>query len=176
MVHLVQIVHQSCNDTNTTSKRTETRFHMSHVTYKFHWVCPKWFLSLWYARHQPCPYLASRLTLSSNELNRASTWASSPRSTTGGIQNDFWAYCMFSKKLCTYLALTLTLSPNGPKQDSSRPTSPSCSIHFLQNFMRLWYVRCKPCAYLASRLGLSPSELSQASTWASSPRSMIECP
>jgi hypothetical protein len=49
------------------------RFHMTHVTLKFHWVRPKWFLRLWYVRHEPCTYLASRLPLSSNGLNRAST-------------------------------------------------------------------------------------------------------
>jgi hypothetical protein len=32
----------------------------------------------------------------SNELGQASTWASSPRGTIGCVQNDFWAYGMFS--------------------------------------------------------------------------------
>jgi hypothetical protein len=32
----------------------------------------------------------------SNELKQASTWASSPRGTIGCVQNDFWAYGMFS--------------------------------------------------------------------------------
>jgi hypothetical protein len=31
-----------------------------------------------------------------NELNQASTWASSHRSTVECIQNDFWAYGMIS--------------------------------------------------------------------------------
>jgi hypothetical protein len=96
MVRLVQTMHQSCTDTNTISKWTVTRFHMAHVTKEFHQVCPKWFLSLWYVRRKPCTYLASRLALSQNKLNRASTWASSPRSTFGCIQNNFWAYGTFS--------------------------------------------------------------------------------
>jgi hypothetical protein len=32
MVRLAQPVHQSSTDTNTISKRTEMRFHMTHVT------------------------------------------------------------------------------------------------------------------------------------------------
>jgi gamma-glutamyltranspeptidase len=48
MVRLVQTVHLSCTDTNNVSKLTETRLHMTHVTYEFHWVHPKLFLSLWY--------------------------------------------------------------------------------------------------------------------------------
>jgi hypothetical protein len=48
MLHLAQSVHLSCSDTNTVSEQTETRFHMSHVTYEFHQVRPIRFLSLWY--------------------------------------------------------------------------------------------------------------------------------
>jgi hypothetical protein len=32
MVHLAQTVHLSCTDTNTISKRTKTRFHMTNIT------------------------------------------------------------------------------------------------------------------------------------------------
>jgi hypothetical protein len=41
MVRLAQIVHLSCNDTNTESKQKEVRFHMTHVTEEFHHVLPK---------------------------------------------------------------------------------------------------------------------------------------
>ena len=57
-----------------------------------HRVCPKWFLSLWYAGRKPCTYLASRLALCLKGPKRASTWASSPNGTIGCIQNNFWAY------------------------------------------------------------------------------------
>jgi hypothetical protein len=40
--------------------------------------------------------LVSRLALSSNGPNQAFTWDSSPRSTIGCVQNDFWAYGTFS--------------------------------------------------------------------------------
>jgi hypothetical protein len=84
-------LHLSCTDTNTISKCTKTRFHMTHITLEFHWVRPKWFLMLWYIRNKPCTYLASRLALFLNGLDRASTWASSPWSTIGFVQNDFWS-------------------------------------------------------------------------------------
>jgi hypothetical protein len=71
MVCSVQTVHPSCTDTNTLSKRTKTRFHMTHVTYKFHRVRPKLFMSLWYVQCKPCTYLVSRLAQSPNGPNRA---------------------------------------------------------------------------------------------------------
>jgi hypothetical protein len=46
MVCSVQTVLPSCIDANTLSKWTKTRFHMTHVTYKFHWVLPKLFMSI----------------------------------------------------------------------------------------------------------------------------------
>jgi hypothetical protein len=82
---VAQTVHLSCTDTNTFTKWTKMRFHMTHVTIEFHRVCPKWFQRLLYVWHKPCTYLASRFALSPNGMNRASTWASSPRSTIGCI-------------------------------------------------------------------------------------------
>jgi hypothetical protein len=95
MVRSAQTVNLYCTNTNTVSKRTETRFHKNHSP-RSSIVCPRWFLSIWNVRHKPRTYIVSRLALSPNELKRASTWASSPRSTIGCIQNDFWAYGMFS--------------------------------------------------------------------------------
>jgi hypothetical protein len=57
-VRLAQTVHLSYTDTNTVSKRTEMRFHMTHITEVFYQVCPKRFSSLWYARCKTCTYLA----------------------------------------------------------------------------------------------------------------------
>jgi hypothetical protein len=53
-------MHLSCTDTNNVSKQTETRFHMTHITYEFHKVRPKLFLSVWYVWRKPCTYLASK--------------------------------------------------------------------------------------------------------------------
>jgi hypothetical protein len=44
---------------------------MTHVTYEFHRVRPKLFMSLWYVQCKPCTYLASRLALSPNRPNQA---------------------------------------------------------------------------------------------------------
>jgi hypothetical protein len=85
MVHLMQIEHLSCTDANTISKLIETRFHMTHFTEVFHRVRLKWFPSLWYVRCKLCTYLVSRLALSPNRPNQASTWASWPRSTIGCV-------------------------------------------------------------------------------------------
>jgi hypothetical protein len=95
MVCLTQTMHPSCSGTNTISEQSKTRFHMSHVTLEFHQVCPKWFLSLWYVRRKPFTHLTSRLALSPNRPEWASTWASSPRSTIGCVQNNFRAYGRF---------------------------------------------------------------------------------
>ena len=35
-VRLVQTEHLSCTDTDTVSKQTETRFHMTHIIQQFH--------------------------------------------------------------------------------------------------------------------------------------------
>jgi hypothetical protein len=48
MVGSVQTVHLSCTDTNTVTKQTKTRFQTTHVTYEFHQVRVKLFVSLWY--------------------------------------------------------------------------------------------------------------------------------
>jgi hypothetical protein len=67
----VQTVLVSCTDTNSICKQTKMGFHMTHVTYKFHRVHPKLFMSLWYVQGKQCTYLASRLAISLNRLNRA---------------------------------------------------------------------------------------------------------
>jgi hypothetical protein len=71
LVCSVQTMHLSCTDTNTVSKQIQTRFHTTHVTYEFHRVRLKLFMSLWYVQCKPCTYLASRLALSPNRPNRA---------------------------------------------------------------------------------------------------------
>jgi hypothetical protein len=157
---------------STISKRTEMRFHMTQVTLVFYRVCPKRFLRLWYIQRKPCTYLALRIALSPNEPKRASTWASSPRSTIRCVQNDFWGYGMFGKNR----ALILTLSLNGPKWDFTWPTSPRYSIGCVQNdFWAYGKFSANPCTYLASRLAPSPNGPKRASTWASSHRSTIWC-
>jgi len=45
MVHLAKIVHISCTQANTFSKRTEARFHMIHVIKEFYRVRLNLFLA-----------------------------------------------------------------------------------------------------------------------------------
>jgi hypothetical protein len=73
MVHLMQTKQLSCNDANTVSKQTKTRFYMTHVTLEFHRVPLILFSCLRYVRRKPCTNLASRVALSPNVPNRAST-------------------------------------------------------------------------------------------------------
>jgi hypothetical protein len=119
MVHLSKPCTYLAQDANSIFKWTKTRSDMTHVTKGFYRVRPKWFSSLWYVQHN-----ASRLALSPNSLNRASTWASSTWSTIGSVQNDFLTLWYIWHKPWTYLAPTLTLSWNRPKQDSTWATSP----------------------------------------------------
>jgi hypothetical protein len=52
-------------------------------------------MSLWYVWPRTCNYLAPTLNLSPNRLRHDSTWAPTPRSSIGCVQNDFWASGMF---------------------------------------------------------------------------------
>jgi hypothetical protein len=89
-------VRRSCLKNSIISKRTKMSFYLTHVTLEFHRVLPKSFPCPWYIRHKLCTYLPPRLTLSPNKLEQPSTWTTSPRSSIGCAQNDFWAYCTFS--------------------------------------------------------------------------------
>jgi hypothetical protein len=71
-VRLAQTVHLSLIKITTVSKRTETSFHLSLITWEYHPVRPKQFLRLWYICRKPCTYLALKLTLSLNGPKRAS--------------------------------------------------------------------------------------------------------
>jgi hypothetical protein len=128
-----QTVHLSCFKVSTISKQTKMSIHLSLVTYEYHRVRPKWFLSLWYVWRKPCTYLALRLTLSPNRLKWHSTWPRPPRRSIECVQQRFPSIWYVRRKLCTYLALTLTRSRNGPKWDSTWPMSPKGSIGCVQN-------------------------------------------
>jgi hypothetical protein len=111
-------VHLSCTNTNTISKRTKIRFHTTHVTYKFHRVRPKLFMSLWYVQCKPCTYLASRLALSPNEPNQAP-----PNRCHLGVPSGA-SKTIYEPMVCLtqtehLSALTLTLSQNRSKRDST---------------------------------------------------------
>jgi hypothetical protein len=159
------ILHLSWTDTSTISKWTKMRFHTTHVTLEFHRVRPKWFLSLRYVRRKPCNYLASRLALSSNGLNRASTWALSPRSTIVCVSKTTSKAMVRSSTISKWTKIRFHM------------THVTLEFHWVRpkQFLSLWYVRRKPCNYIASNLALSPIKLNRASTWALTPRSTIGC-
>jgi hypothetical protein len=85
------------------SKRIETRFYMTHVTWEFDRVRPKRFMRLWYVWCKLWIYLAPILTPSPNGPKQDSTWPMSPRSSIGCVQSDFQAYGTFGAKRCTNL-------------------------------------------------------------------------
>jgi hypothetical protein len=96
VVHSAQTMHLSCVKITTIPKQTETSIHLSIITWEYHRVCPKIFLSLWYIWHKPCTYLASTLTLSPSKLKWDSNWPTSPRNSIECVQTDFEACGMFS--------------------------------------------------------------------------------
>jgi hypothetical protein len=170
MVCSVQTMHLSCTDTNIVSKWTKMRFHMTHVTYKFHQVRPKLFMNLRYVQCKPSTYLASRVALSSNRQNRAPP---DPRHLEVPSSASRMIY---EPTVC--LTQTENLSTIS-KEIETRVHMTHITYEFHQVpsmlFLSLWYVRRKPCTNLTSRVALSPNGPNRASTSASSPRSPTEC-
>jgi hypothetical protein len=99
MERSAQTVHLSCTNTNTVPKQTKIRFHMTLITQEFHRVHPKWFLSLWYVRREPCTYLAPTLTQSPNGSKWDSRWPMSPKSSIGCVQIDLCACGMLAQNV-----------------------------------------------------------------------------
>jgi hypothetical protein len=124
---------------------------------------------------QPYTYFASRLALSPKGPKWASTWASSPWSTIGCVQNDFWPYGTFGVNHASILLRhkhRLWIDRN----EIPHEPSPRSSIGFVPNdFQAYGTFGAKPCTYLASRLALSPNRTKWAFTWALSSRSTIRC-
>jgi hypothetical protein len=161
MVCLAQTVHLSWFDKNTIFEWTKMRFHMTYVTLEFHQVCPKQFLRLGFVRHKPCTYLMSRLALSSNGLNPASTWASSPRSTTRCFQNDFWACGMFGPNYAPILhghSDCLQMDRNEIPQDPCHLLVPSGACKMIS----------KPAVCSAQTVHLSCFKISTIFKWTES--------
>jgi hypothetical protein len=144
------------------------RFHINHITYEFHWVRVKRFLSLSYVRRKPCTYHASRLALSPNGPKRVSTWASSSSNSIGWNKNYFLACGRFTEPVhlsCTY------------NNTVSKSTEMRFEFHLVRakQSVSLWFVQHLPCTYLASRSALSENGPKWDSTWPTSPTSFIGC-
>jgi hypothetical protein len=76
MVCSVQTVLQPCTDTNTISKWTKTRFHTTNVTYEFHQVRPKLFMTYGTFNANRAPIFCSTV---SKRTEQISIRPSSPR-------------------------------------------------------------------------------------------------
>jgi hypothetical protein len=86
MVSLTQTEHLSCTDANTVSKQIETRFHTTHVTYEFHRVRPKLFVTYGTFNANRAPIFCSII---SKRTKQISTRPSSPRSTVGASKTIY---------------------------------------------------------------------------------------
>jgi hypothetical protein len=128
MARSTQTVHLSCVKTSIISNQNEMSFHLSHVTWDYHRVCLKWFLSWWYVWHKSCTNLVPIVTLYPKRKKWDSTWPTSPKSSIGCIQNDFLSLWSDRRIARTYLASRSALSPKGPKRASTWASSPSGTI------------------------------------------------
>jgi hypothetical protein len=132
-------------------------------------------MSLWFVRHRPCTYIASRVAVSSSGPKQTFTWGchlgvASSASKMIPEPRYIW------RKPCTYLAPTLTPSPNALKWDSTWLTSLRSSIGFVQNnFWAYGTFGANREPILRSRIALFLNGPKRACTWASSPRSSIRC-
>jgi hypothetical protein len=88
-------------------------------------------------RRKPCTHLAPKLTLPKNGPKRASTRATSPRSTIGCVQNDFYANGIFGANRAPVLhrndishdARDLAFSPGASKTSSEPVVCSAQTIH-----------------------------------------------
>jgi hypothetical protein len=118
-------------------------------------VCPKRFISLWYVQRKSCTYLASRLALSPNGQNRAFTWASSPRSTIGCVQNDFWAYGMLGPNRAYilhrhqhYLQTDQNKIPHDPRHHGALSSAPKMIPEYVISSAQTMHLSCQDYHYL----------------------------
>jgi hypothetical protein len=116
-----------------------------------------------------------KISTISNKLNQTSTWASSPRSTIGCVQNDFWAYSIFSTNRAPILNRHqhyLQMDQNDIPQDPCHLLVLSGASKMISEpVLRSAQTMCLSCV----KISTISNELNQAWTWASSPRSIIGC-
>jgi hypothetical protein len=110
MVHLAQTVHLSSIDTNTISKWDENEIsddprHRGVPS----GACKRIFEPM-VLSSQTMHLLVSRLALSPNRPKWPPTCATSPMSTIGCVQNDFWAYGTFRANVHLSCTDTNTIS------------------------------------------------------------------
>jgi hypothetical protein len=123
LVCSVQTVHLSCTDTNTISKWSKTRFHMAHVTYEYHRVLLKLFMSLWYVQCKPCTYLASMLALFPNGPNRAPP-DHHHLGVPSGVSKTIYEPMLRSVPTVHLSCIKMSIVSKRTEQSSTRPSSP----------------------------------------------------
>jgi hypothetical protein len=121
MIHLSQTTHLSCIKISYIFERTRSSFHLSLVTKEYHRVRPRqfsepvvhsvqtvhlscvkistifdWTESSFHVRLVTMHLSCVKISIISNELSQASTWASLYRISIRCVQNNLWAYGMFS--------------------------------------------------------------------------------
>jgi hypothetical protein len=114
-----------------------------------------------------------KISTISNDLTQASTWALSPRSTIGCVQNDFRAYGMFSTIHAPILHRHqhyLQIDQNKILHDPCHLGAPSgASKAISKNLVRSSQTMHLSCI----KISTISNKLNHASTWALSPRSII---
>jgi hypothetical protein len=161
MVRSVQTMLQPWTNTNIVSKWTKTRFHMTHVTYEFHRVRPKLFMTYGTFNANCAPIFCSTI---SKRTKQISTRPSSPRSTAGASKTIY--------EPMVRLTQTEHLSCTNANTVSKQIKTRFHMTHITKEFHRvppilfpsLRYVRRKPCTNHASRVALSPNGPYRAST------------
>jgi hypothetical protein len=127
-----QTVHLYCNDTDTISKWTEIRFHMTHPPRSSIGCIQDDCWAYGTLGTNCAPILCQEwhyLQTDSNELPLEPRNLEVP----SVASNFFLSLWYIRRKPSYYLALTLTLSPNRTERDSIWPTSPRSSIGCIQN-------------------------------------------
>jgi hypothetical protein len=136
MVGSVQTNHRCCIDTNIVSKRTETRFHMTHSPRSSIGCVQHDFQAYGMFGTNRAPILHQDYHCLQTDSNKLPLESRHPGVSFGVSKtiSEPMVYLVQTVHLsCTYIAPALTLSPNGPKQDSTCPTSPRTSILCVRN-------------------------------------------
>ena len=148
-------------------------FHSSLVTYEYHRLRPKGFLSLWYAWRKLCTYHAPTLTLSPNGPKRDSTCPTSPDIPPDPchLRVPSGASKMISEpmvRLEPTMHLSYTDNNTVSKWTETRFHLTHLTLEYHQvrpkRFLSLWYVWRQPCTYLPPTLTLSPNVPKRDST------------
>jgi hypothetical protein len=131
MLCSTETVHLSCVKISTISKRTELSLEPHHLGVRS--GRPKWVLGRWYVWRKLYTYLALTLTLSPNGKKWDSTWPTSPRSSNGCVQDDFWVCGIFNANYTPILHQDYHYLWKGPKWASTWASSPSATNKCVQN-------------------------------------------